>query len=199
MASQPGQLVIVSGPSGAGKTTLLHRVFEQCRLPLAKSISATTRSRRPGERDGKDYHFLSREEFDRRRQRGEFLEACEVFGQGDWYGTLASEVTPSLEAGKWVVLEIDVQGTMEVLRHYPQALTIFVEPGSLAELERRLRDRGTEDPQALERRLAVARREFASADRYRHRVINDEVARAAGEICDILTGASSRHTGEHSE
>jgi guanylate kinase len=199
MNTRPGQLVIISGPSGAGKTTLLQRVFQKCQLPLVASISATTRPPRPGERDGVDYHFLGREEFGRRRQQGDFLESCEVYGQGDWYGTLLDEVTPSLTAGKWVVLEIDVQGTVEVLRHYPQALTIFVEPGSLDELERRLRDRGTESAPALERRLEVARREMASIDIYRYRVVNDEIDRATRAICDILNQASLEQVGEVSE
>jgi guanylate kinase len=196
MSARPGQLVIVSGPSGAGKTTLLARVFEECPLPLIASVSATTRAPRPGEREGVDYHFLSLEEFARRRQRGEFLEACEVFGQGDWYGTLLSEVTPSLKAGKWVVLEIDVQGTLAVLRHNPQAVTIFVEPGSVEELARRLRERGTEDPAALARRLEVARRELAAAENYQYRVVNDRVDRAAREICEILNHANRNKTGD---
>jgi len=196
MGNSAGQLVIVSGPSGAGKTTLLQRVFQDCPLPLVPSVSATTRQPRPGERDGVDYHFLSREEFARRRERGEFLESCEVYGQGDWYGTLQDEVTPSLRDGKWVVLEIDVQGTREVLQHYPQALTIFVEPGSLEELERRLRDRGTEGEAALERRLAVARRELESVGLYRHRVTNDKIDRAAREICGILSQANWQQAGE---
>jgi len=199
MTTRAGQLVIISGPSGAGKTTLLQRIFEQSHLPLVASVSATTRAPRQGERDGVDYHFLSREEFARRRERGEFLETCEVFGQGDWYGTLDAEVTPSLKAGKWVVLEIDVQGTREVLRHYPQALTIFVQPGSVDELERRLRERGTESEAALERRLAVARRELAAADIYVYRVINEKIDRATREICDILNQASLPQAGEAPE
>jgi len=199
MTTKPGQLVIVSGPSGAGKTTLLERVFRDSPLPLVSSVSATTRSPRPGEQDGKDYYFLSREEFDRRRQRGDFLETCEVYSQGDWYGTLRQEVTPSLAAGKWVVLEIDVQGTREVLTHYPQALTIFVEPGSMHELERRLRDRGTEGEAALARRLMVARRELEAVAIYRYRVINDEIDRAAREICNLLSQTNLHPVGESSE
>ena len=183
----PGQLVVISGPSGAGKTTLLKRVYAACPQPLVFSVSATTRPPRPDEVDGVDYHFLSREEFARRREQGAFLECCEVYGRGDWYGTLAGEVTPSLEAGKWVVLEIDVQGTLAVLQRYPQALTIFVAPRSIEELQRRLRDRGTETESALERRLEVARREMTFTDRYRHVVINDDLERAVREICDILT------------
>jgi guanylate kinase len=181
-----GHLVVISGPSGAGKTTLLKLLYATCSLPLVASVSATTRRPRPGEVDGVDYHFLSREEFARRRDAGEFLECCEVYGRGDWYGTLKSEVTPSLEAGKWVVLEIDVQGTLAVLEHYPDALTIFIEPASVDELERRLRDRGTETDEALARRLEVARRELAQVDRYRYRVVNGDLDRAAQELCDIL-------------
>jgi guanylate kinase len=188
----PGKLIIVSGPSGAGKTTVLRRVFETCRAPLVASVSATTRAPREGEIDGVDYHFLSREEFARRRAAGEFLECCEVYSQGDWYGTLRGEVAPSLAAGKWVVLEIDVQGTLAVLAHYPQAVTIFLTPASPEDLQRRLKGRGTEGPEALARRLEVARRELTFADRYRYRVVNEDVARAAAEICDILTKPGDR-------
>ena len=117
----------------------------------------------------------------------EFLESFEVFGRGYWYGTLAAQVTPSLAGGKWVLLEIDVQGALAVLEHYPDAITIFVRPGSVAELERRLEHRGTESKPAIERRLEVARSELACADRYQYQVLNDDVERAVQEICDILT------------
>ena len=100
-------------------------------------------------------------EFERRRQQGEFLECAEVFGGGDWYGTLVDEVAPRLAAGKWVVLEIDVEGTRAIVQQYPDAVTIFVRPESLEELERRLRSRGTETEAAIERRLAVARSEIS--------------------------------------
>ena len=184
-ATKSGQLVVVSGPSGAGKTTLLRKLFERSGR-LVSSISATTRPPRPGERDGVDYHFLSDQEFQARRERGEFIECFEVFGRGYWYGTLESEVSPSLAAGKWVVLEIDVQGTMAVLERYPDALTIFVRPGSVDELERRLRSRGTESTDAIERRLQVARQELSCADRYRYQVLNDDIDRAVAEIVAIL-------------
>jgi guanylate kinase len=185
--SAPGKLVVISGPSGAGKTTLLKRLYASCPRPLTASVSATTRPPRPGETDGVDYHFLSREDFARRRQAGEFLECFEVYQRGDWYGTLKSEVAPSLAAGKWVVLEIDVQGTLAVLEHYPDALTIFVRPRSVEELERRLRQRGTESEAALERRLDVARRELSFIDRYRYQVVNDDIDQAVQELCEILT------------
>ena len=186
MGTNRGKLVIVSGPSGAGKTTVLAGVFERSPLPLAKSVSATTRSPRPGEVDGVDYHFISAEEFERRRRRGDFLECCEVFGSGQWYGTLESEVSRGLQNGKWVVLEIDVQGALEVTERFPDAITIFISPGEREELERRLRGRGTESDDAVARRLTQARRELDMAGRYRYRVVNDDVRRAVDEICNIL-------------
>jgi len=185
-----GRLVVVSGPSGAGKTTVMRRVFEQCRLPLVASVSATTRPPRPGEIDGVDYHFLTAEEFDSRRKNGEFLECFEVFGSGCWYGTLLSEVTPGLKAGKWVVLEIDVQGALAVMQRFGDAITIFVRTASLEELERRLCGRQTESEEAIQRRLVRARQELELADRYRYQVVNDDVERAAQEICHLLTRES---------
>jgi guanylate kinase len=168
----------------------LRGLFERAKAPLVASVSATTRQPRPGERDGFDYHFLTPAEFARRRETGEFLECCEVYGRGDWYGTLRSEVAPRLAAGKWVVLEIDVQGTLAVLEHYPDAVTIFLRPSSMAELERRLRERGTETEEALRRRLAVAAEELKSIDRYRYQVINDDVEQAVAELVRILTPES---------
>lgn len=190
-AARPGRLVVVSGPSGAGKTTLLKRVCADCPLPLRLSVSATTRAPRQGEREGVDYYFLSPAEFARRRDAGEFLECCEVFGRGHWYGTLAAEVLPKLEAGLWVILEIDVQGAMSILNRFPQAVTIFVQPDSWASLEARLRGRATETEEQIEGRLAVARRELDAAGRYRHQVINQTVAAAVETICRLLQQAES--------
>jgi guanylate kinase len=185
-SSHRGKLVVISGPSGAGKTTLLARLL--ARYPRLKpSVSATTRPPRPGERDGADYHFLTPEEFARRRAAGQFLECFEVFGRGYWYGTLESEVSPSLAAGKSVVLEIDVQGTLAVLASHPDAITIFVRPGDAAELERRLRGRGTDSEEAIARRLEVARRELERAGEYQYQVVNDDVDRAVQEIYEILS------------
>jgi guanylate kinase len=187
MSAETGKVVILSGPSGAGKSTVVRRLLQCSPVPLRLSVSATTRSPRPGERAGLDYHFLSQEEFARRRQAGEFLECKEVFGRGDWYGTLRSEVTTGHAEGKWVLLEIDVQGALSVLEQVPDAMTIFLHPGSLAELERRLRTRGTESPESLARRLEVARGELEFVHRYQFEVINDTVERAVEEICQILS------------
>jgi len=187
MAAQtPGKLVIVSGPSGSGKTTLLAKVMDQCPLPLAESVSATTRQPRSGEIDGKDYYFLSPEEFAERRERGDFLECFEVYGRDCWYGTLKSEVDPRLAVGEWVVLEIDVQGTEAVLEKYPEAITIFVRPRSIEDLEGRLRRRGSETEADLQQRLDGARREWQCAANYRYQVINEDVQQAVDEMCRIL-------------
>ena len=194
-AELPGRLVVVSGPSGVGKTSVMRQVYQSCPLPLQRSVSATTRPPRPGETDGRDYHFLTNEEFQLRRKRGEFLECFQVFAQSCWYGTLWSEVTPGLTAGKWVVLEIDVQGALAVMEQFAEAVTIFLRPSSREELERRLRGRGTETEQSIRRRLAQADRELAQAGRYRYQVINDRLDQAVREICGLLTTEweKSRH------
>jgi guanylate kinase len=185
--SADGKLVVFSGPSGVGKTTVLRQLFERCPVPLVGSVSATTREPRPGEKDGIDYNFLSHEEFETLRRQKEFIECFQVFGSGDWYGTLKSQVAPGLESGKWIVLEIDVKGAISVMEFYPEAITIFIGPASLDELERRLRGRGTESEEWVRKRLRQAKQELAQADRYRFRVINDDIDRAVDEICDILT------------
>jgi guanylate kinase len=185
-ATEPGRLIVVSGPSGAGKTTVLKAVFARSKRPLVLSVSATTRPSRGGEKDGVDYHFLSADEFQARRARGEFLECFEVFGRGHWYGTLHSEVAPRLAEGKWVVLEIDVQGAEAVLAQFPDAVTFFVRPSSPEQLERRLRARGTESPEAIARRLETARRELSQADRYQHQIINDNIEQAVTKMCRVL-------------
>jgi guanylate kinase len=182
-----GRLVIISGPSGVGKSTVLGRLLEECPLPLAVSVSATTRPARPGELDGKAYYFLSPSEFAKRREAGNFLECKEVYGRGYWYGTLHDDVTSGLEEGKWVILEIDVEGAFDVLKQVPEAITIFLHPGSVAELERRLRARATEPENDISRRLREAEREMALSGKYRHCVINDIVKDAARQICEILS------------
>jgi guanylate kinase len=181
-----GRLVIISGPSGAGKSTVVQRLLADCQVPIKLSVSATTRRPRQGEEDGVHYHFLTQEDFHHRRLAGDFLECKEVFGRGDWYGTLRSEVATGYAEGKWVLLEIDVEGALAVLEQEPDATTIFLHPGSLEELGRRLRHRGTEDHASITRRLEVARREMAYLGKYTYEVINESVDRAVQEICDIL-------------
>lgn len=182
-----GRLVVVSGPSGVGKSTVLQRVRQRAPVPLAGSVSATTRPPRPGEVDGVDYYFLTPEEFERRRADGDFLECFQVFGREHWYGTLRSEVEPRLAAGQWVLLEIDVQGARQIVKEYPDAVTIFLRAGSVAEIERRLRGRNTETEAHIQQRLNQARSEMAAAEDYEYQVVNDDVDRAAGEIRDILS------------
>ena len=183
----PGQLVILSGPSGVGKSTVLKKVLERMGNRLNLSVSATTRPPRPEEVDGRDYHFLSPAEFARRQAANDFLECMEVYGRGHWYGTLLEEVRSGLATGEWVVLEIDVAGARQALQHYPEAVTIFIGPTSVAELERRLRGRGTEQEEAIRRRLEVARREVQQSHLYDFQVINETVPQAVDEVCDILT------------
>jgi len=186
-SNRPGRLVIISGPSGAGKSTVLDILLETCPLPLSLSVSATTRDPRPGEVDGTAYHFLSPEEFARRRELGHFLEYKEVYGRGHWYGTLQDTVTSGLEAGRWVILEIDVEGAADVLEKIPNAITLFVHPGSLDELERRLRGRATESEEDIAQRLLEADRELALAGTYQHCVVNETAEATARKICELLS------------
>ncbi len=192
--AEPGRLVILSGPSGAGKSTVVRELIAQCSLPLMLSVSATTRAPRPGEVDGSDYHFLSHAEFARRRENGEFLECKEVFGRGDWYGTLRQVVDEGLAAGKWVILEIDVQGALSVMQQCEGTISLFVHPGSTEELERRLRRRGTETEASISRRLQVAREEMKFAHHYDSVVVNEEISRTVQEICQLLQQSTSQET-----
>lgn len=180
-----GKLIVVSGPSGSGKSTLLDRLFADPPLGLRRSISATTRAPRRGEEHGRDYHFLSLDEFTQRRAAGEFLEEVEVY-PGRWYGTLKSEVEPSLAAGESVVLEIDVRGAEQAKREYPHAVSIFVQTRSLEELETRLRNRMTENDADIASRLDTARREITFAEQYDHRVINEDPDQAVADLRRII-------------
>ncbi len=182
-----GKIVVISGPSGVGKTTVVRRLRECSPVPLVLSVSATTRPPRADEVDGLHYHFLAEEEFARLRQEGGFLECYEVFGRGYWYGTLRSEVAPSLEAGKWVVLGIDVHGAEAVVQRYPEAITIFLRPRSLEQLEGQLRGRQTDSEESIQRRLREAQAELARAPSYKYQVINDTVDQSVRQICEILT------------
>jgi len=177
------RLFVVSGPSGAGKGTLVARVRE-LRSSIGLTVSATTRPPRPGERDGVSYHFLTDEEFERRVAAGEFLEWAWVHGHR--YGTLRSEVDAALARGESVILEIDVQGGLNVRGTYPAAVLLFVDAPSPEELERRLRGRGTETEEDLRVRLANAAGERELAREYDAVIINDELDRAAQELLDTI-------------
>lgn len=189
-----GRLVIVSGPSGAGKSTVMRQLLQDCDLPLTLSVSATTRAPRNGEIDGEHYFFLSDEEFQRRREQGEFLECKEVFGLGRWYGTLRSQVASGLKEGKWVILEIDVQGALAVLETQEfNPITIFIHPGGMEELESRLRSRQTETEEAILARLETAASEMRYMHRYQHSITNGVVKDAVAEICLILKQQKEQH------
>jgi guanylate kinase len=178
-------VVVLSGPSGSGKTTIVRRLLAESPVPLMMSISATTRPQRPAEVDGRDYYFLTAEEFERRRAAGEFLECAEVHRSGFWYGTLHSELDRARSLGAWPLLEIDVEGALNVMRAFPDAVSIFVTTPS-EKFEERLRARGTESETVIQRRLQTARNELQLADSYRYRVVNDDLDRAVREICTII-------------
>ena len=186
------RIVVLSGPSGSGKSTIVNRLATQMEVRLIKAISATTRAARNQEQHGKDYYFLSKDEFQRRRDADEFLECFEVHGSGNWYGTLRSEVQRAHDIGGWSMLEIDVQGAMHVVAQYPQAVTIFIRTASEADFEQRLRARGTESEEAIQRRLQTARRELEMVDRYRYQVVNDDLDRVTAEIVQILKGLEDK-------
>lgn len=181
------QFVVLSGPSGSGKTTIVERLIRESSVKLIKSVSATTRAPRKNERHGQEYYFLSVDEFRERRERGEFLECAEVHGTGNWYGTLKSEVERARQQGGWALLEIDVQGALQIIEKFPQALTIFLRTSSPAEYERRLRGRGTDAEPIIERRLANARRELDYAEKYRFQVVNDDLDQAVRDIIAIIS------------
>ncbi len=180
-----GKIVILSGPSGVGKSTVRRLLLERAPVPLVRSVSVTTRPPRPEERDGVDYYFLTPEEFARRKVAGDFLECFQIFG-GHWYGTLREEVERHLRAGRWVLLEIDVQGASQVMAIYPEAVSIFLLPPSLEELKHRLTQRGTEDAFSANERLARATQELKFANHYRYQVVNDNLDDVVNQIREIL-------------
>lgn len=180
------RIVVLSGPSGTGKTTVVRRLIATAPVRIAKAITATTRPPRPGEIDGKDYHFLTVSDFIQRRQEGYFLETAEVFGTGTWYGTPRSEVERAARQNAWSLLEIDVRGALEIKRQFPNAVMIFLRTASAEDYETRLRQRATESDEAIRCRLDRMRQELPFADQYDYQVINDDVDRAVAEIGAIL-------------
>ena len=183
MSESESKLFVISGPSGAGKGTLVARVRD--RVPgLGLTVSATTRQPRAGEIDGVNYYFLTDEEFSRRIEEGQFVEWAQV--HANRYGTLVSEVESKLADGHSLILEIDVQGALNVKRRFPDAVLVFVEPPSLEVLRERLVGRGTETPESVELRLANAEHELSLADRYDVRIVNDDLEEATVSLADVL-------------
>ncbi len=192
-ADLPGRLVVLSGPSGSGKSTLARRLLALESLRLKVSISATTRSPRPGEEPGRDYFFVTREQFE--RMRGDLLESAHVHGND--YGTPAEPVRRAMTEGNCVLLVIDVQGGLQVRQKVSGALLIFVEPPSPEALKSRLRARGTDDEPTIQRRLTGTRRELELAASYDVRVINDDLDRAVGDLAAILTRTGCGARNDH--
>lgn len=188
-----GHLIVVSGPSGVGKGTVIKRFINDPELKLSYSVSMTTRKRRPGEVDGVNYYFVSKEEFLKAVEDGELLEYAEFVG--NYYGTPLKKVNELLEQGRNVILEIEVQGFMQVIRKCPDALTIFIIPPNMVELEKRIRGRSTETEEVVQARLAKARKEMELSDRYRYVVCNDRPEAAARKVSDIIKNHMNEKAG----
>ncbi|RMH59136.1 MAG: guanylate kinase [Candidatus Hydrogenedentota bacterium] len=182
-ARRQGRLFIISAPSGAGKSTVVQRLLASVDN-LRFSVSTTTRPRRPGEIDGRDYHFTDRPTFEALRAEGEFIEWAEV--HGNLYGTRRSTVEKTLENGIDLLLDIDTQGCRQILETMPTAVSIFIMPPSLEVLEQRLRNRGTDDPEVIATRLKNARAEIEASSIYRYIVINDDLDATVGKIQEII-------------
>ncbi len=183
--NKKGILFVISGPSGAGKGTLVSRLLQSLdSASLYFSVSCATRAPRKGEIDGVHYHFIGKDEFDRFVSEDRFLE-YNHYCKGD-YGTLAAPVLEALEQGKSSILEIDCNGMRQVREKCPDAVTVFISPPSLAELEKRLRSRGTETEEQIQKRIAAAEAEMAFSGEYDHIVVNDDLDRAALELSQIF-------------
>jgi guanylate kinase len=177
------KVFVITGPSGVGKGTLIKRLLR--RVPgLELSVSATTREPREGEEHGRDYHFLTEEQFQERRDAGDFLEFATY--SGNHYGTLNSELERCLDAGRSVVLEIEVQGATQVRASKKDSIQIFISPPDESVLRERLSGRGTDSAEAIDRRLETAKGELAQQDDFNHRIVNDDLDRAADELESIV-------------
>ncbi len=188
--SGKGFMVLVTGPSGAGKSTLLKWLMDEDPR-LGFSVSCTTRAPRDGEVDGRDYYFVSHEEFERRRDEGEFVEWAEV--HGNYYGTLASELVRAESEGRIPVLEVDAQGGVNVIKRFgDRVLSVFVFAPSMEVLEERLRGRGTDDEESIARRMADARGELEQRNWYRFWLVNDDRDRARADLKAIFRAEELR-------
>ena len=178
-----GRLFIISAPSGTGKTTLCSAVLD--RFPdMIFSVSYTTRKPRNGEKSGIDYHFIKKKDFKDKIEDGKWAEWAEV--HGNYYGTSAELLDKGLDSGRDILLDIDVQGTILILKRYPESITIFVMPPSIEELKRRLELRNTDSSEVIVRRLENAKMEMAKKDLYRHVIINDQLPVAIEQLIAII-------------
>jgi len=182
-----GNLIVVAAPSGAGKTSLVNAVLAEDPAGLALSISYTTRAPRPGEKDGREYHFVDPATFEAMLGHGEFLEHAEV--HGNHYGTSRKRIEDALDRGSDVVLEIDWQGAQQVRRLYPGAITIFILPPSIAELERRLRSRGQDSEAVIRRRVENAVEEILHAGEFDYVIINSIFEEARRDLAAVVRAA----------
>lgn len=182
--------MVLSAPSGGGKTTVAKALLER-RTDVGYSVSCTTRKPRDGEVDGKDYYFLDRAEFDRRRAAGEFAESAEVHGR--LYGTLRSEVHRVLGAGRHVLMDIDVQGAELFCTAFPETVLVFLLPPSVEVMVQRLKGRGSEGRDALITRLTNARDELRAVSRYHYVVVNDDLERTIARVSSIIDAEMVRH------
>ena len=186
-----GLLIVISGPSGVGKGTILKELIKDEELKLSYSVSMTTREKREGEEDGVNYHFVSKERFEEAINNGELLEYAEFVG--NYYGTPLNEVVKLRDEGRNVVLEIEVQGCKQVQEKVEDALTIFIVPPSMDELESRIRGRKTEPEEIIQERLAKAEREMKMMDQYKYVICNDDIDLAV----DIISVIIKRHMDKY--
>lgn len=183
----PGKLIIFSAPSGSGKTTIVHHILKKFSDKLEFSISACTREKRPNEVDGKDYHFMAVEEFKQKIKKNEFVEWEEVY-QGQFYGTLKSELERIWNSGKHVIFDLDVQGGINLKRSFGRpAYSIFVMPPSVEILELRLKQRQTETPESIAKRVAKARQEIQVADQFDKILLNENLEKVCAEAEKLVS------------